>query len=53
METDLVRRNLGEELRMALGEIEMGRQLLDEKERELQHLVGVSHQNSLEYTSNL
>jgi hypothetical protein len=30
-ETDLVRRNLGEELRVALGELEVGRQLLAEK----------------------
>lgn len=32
-ETDLVRRNLGEELRLAVGEIEVGRQVLAEKER--------------------
>lgn len=52
-ETDLLRRNLGEELRVVVGELEVARQLLAEKDRELQHLLGVSHQNSLEYTGNL
>ena len=36
-----------------IGEYEVTRQLLGEKEKEMQHLLNVNHQNSMDYTDNL
>ena len=52
-ETEFLRKNLSDELRKVVGELEVTRQLLSEKEKENQHLVIISHQRSDEYSINL
>lgn len=52
-EREGVRRGVGEELRQVVGELELSKQMLSQKEAELNHLLHVSHQNSNDYTANL